>query len=186
MIYSVPGCSVPAARSTDMRAVCLDSIVEGCAHLARVAEVAHAALVHAVEERVDVLLGVIRQGVAVFRVFDHGAEDVGKLFACVVGEVDNLVKARCQARVTLHKLAHLLGVSCKNDHHLAAQVLRAGNDLVHSLLSCLVVFRGHERVGLVNEEHAAHGFIKLLVHNLGRVAHKVGDKILAARLYQLS
>lgn len=70
-------------------------------------------------------------------------------------ERDGRGKARAQPRVRRKETAHLAVVPGEDDNEVIAMVLGQLDQRVERLLTKLVALVGHDRVRLVDDEHAA-------------------------------
>ena len=165
-------------------AVALQGTLEGRHHLTGVAEVLRAALVHLLEELADMRLGVGIE--AVVLLLEFLAEDMGELLGGVVGELQPFVEAGGDAGVGIEEVEHLLGIACDDTDELAAQLLDGLQQRVDSLAPVVATLARGEGVGLVDEEHAAHGRIDHLARLRCRAADVLRHQVLARDLDELS
>ena len=170
----------------------------GLAQARAVQGVAHAAGVGKLRlgnAQAQVLLeGLERAGTkAVVLLFQGFAGDVQQLGHRIVGKVQVVGDARTHAGVGLEEGFHAVVVAGQNDHQVFALVFHHLQQDFDGLLAIVALVLGAVQVvGLVNEQHAAHGALQNLF-GLGRgvayvLAHQVvprdGDQVPFAHVAQ--
>ena len=137
---------------------------EAVLDFAGIAETLAASEVYFVEVLADLLLHIVGKCDGGLHALGHVAEDLGEFGAGVVAEVDSSVKTTLQAGVCAQELLHFHGVSGHDAHEFAFEVFAVFEQSVDHLLAEGIVLAGAERVGFVDEEHAAHGIVDSLAH----------------------
>ena len=135
------------------------------------------------ERRHDLRKNTIGQLVAL--AFGVAPENLGKFLGGVVFDMDAVGEAACQTVVDLQKIVHLVLVTGADHHELAPVVLHPGHEPLDGLDAFAVVALAHlvdrgERIRLVDEQHAAHGFVHGFVHLLRGFIGIAGHYVLAA------
>ena len=164
--------------------VTLHSLLEGGHHLTGIAEVLRATLVHLLEELLQMLVGIGIEGIAFLRRLT--TEDAGELVGGIVGKLQTTVETGGKTGVGIEEVKHLLGVASDDTDELAAQFLDRLQQGVDGLAPVVTALTGGEGVGLVDEEHTAHGGIDHLTGLRCRATHELCHKILTGDLDELT
>ena len=101
---------------------------------------------------------------AVAALVGQRVDDREQLVGGVVGEVDHLREPRPQAGVRADELLHLVGVARHHHHDPVAPVLDELDDGVDRLAAEVALAAAHERVRLVDEQHALVGLVEAGQH----------------------
>ena len=158
-------------------------LLEEVAHAARVAE-RHTVGVLIVDEVLDVLLGVGREGV--LRLAALHFENLEHLVERVVVKVQVAVEAGLKAGVRVDEFLHQAVVARDDHDEVVAVVLHRLEQRVDGLLTEVVVALAVERVGLVDEQHAAERLFDDLARLDGRLTDVARDEPAAVDLDKLT
>ena len=159
----------------------LNGGIQEVAHIAGVTEGLAAAIVHVLKLNVQLVSRLIIESEAFL--LGHAQEYHFQLLGVVVGELDLFLETRGQARVHLQELLHLVAIARRNAYELAFFVLQDRHQLVDTGLAEHIIVQA---VSLVDEEHAAHGTVDILLHIALGAAHHIGDEVFARHLDILS
>mmetsp|Transcript_29238 Transcript_29238/g.83586 ORF Transcript_29238/g.83586 Transcript_29238/m.83586 type:complete len:650 (-) Transcript_29238:1219-3168(-) len=108
--------------------------------------------------------------------------DLREFAARIVLEEEGERDAGFEAGVALEELLHLVGVASADDDHRLALVLHLLDQRVDGLLAEAVLVPLHERVRLVQEEHAAERLLNPVLRLVGRLPDVLGHEVRAAHL----
>ena len=118
------------------------------------------------------------------RLAGERGEDVGELGRAVVGELDEGLEARAQARVHVDELGHLRLIAGDDHRQRVAVILHGLHERGDGLAPVVVAALGDERIGLVDEQHAGAGCVDGGLR-LGRgLADVLGDEAAAVDLVE--
>jgi hypothetical protein len=120
-----------------------------------------------------------RRGQPVARLGHHEIPDRGQLVEGVIGEIDVVRDPRAHARIGLEERVHPVLVPGQDDHQVLALVLHHLEQDLDGLLAVVaLVFRPVQVVGLVDEQHAAHGALEDLLGLRRGVPDVLADEFL--------
>jgi two-component system, NarL family, sensor kinase len=116
----------------------------------------------------------------------HRAGDLQQLGQREVGEVDVVRDARGHAGVGPEKDIHPVGVTGQDDHQVVALRLHHLEQDLDGLLAVIpLVLRAVQVVGLVDEQHPAHGALEHVLGLRRGVAHVLADQVVAGHADKL-
>ena len=112
-------------------------------------------------------------------------EDGHQLVQRVVLEQQKTVEAGLQTGVGVDELVHQVGVARHDDHQIVPVILHGLQQGVDGLLPEVVFTAAVEGIGLIHEQHAAHGLLDDLLGLEGGLPHIASHQTAAVHLHQL-
>ena len=168
LAYNVGVCELvfDIVRLLFAQTVAFQRQVEGVTHIAGVAEGVSASQIHPFEDLGKHLVGSGIKGESGVLVVasKHHAEQLLQFFGVVVGKLDGDIAARLNAFVHADEFVHILGITSEDADEFALAVFKYGQQGVDGIHAKAGTIVGGKGVGLIDEKHAAHGFINSCLH----------------------
>ena len=160
-----------------------EDLLEQIAHAAGVAE-GDAVAVLVGDEIAHLLFRALGERVAAL--FALQLEDPHHFIGGVVVKVQIAVEAGLQARVGVDEALHQLVIARHDHHQIVAVVLHRLENGVDGLLAEVVFAAAVERIGFVDEQHAAQRALDHLLRLDGGLTDVAGHQAAAVHLHQLA